>query len=98
MKVLFLLSVPVLLLGVVLALALRSNLARALGALSSQAVATALVLFSLLPTLRGRAPLEVVWPWPTPINSIAFRVDALGAFFLAWSLPMTLLGTAYAVG
>ena len=34
MKVLFLLSVPVLLLGVVLALALRSNLARALGALS----------------------------------------------------------------
>ena len=98
MKVLFLLSVPVLLLGVVLALALRSNLARALGALSSQAVATALVLFSLLPTLRGAAPLEVVWPWPSPINSIAFRVDALGAFFLAWSLPMTLLGTAYAVG
>jgi hydrogenase-4 component B len=98
MTVLFLLSVPVLLLGVVLALALRSNLTRALGALGSQAVATALVLFSLLPTLRGAAPLEVVWPWPSPINSIAFRVDALGAFFLAWSLPMTLLGTAYAVG
>jgi len=98
MNVLFLLSVPVLLLGVVLALALRSNLTRALGALSSQAVATGLVLFSLQPTLRGAAPLEVVWPWPSPINSIAFRVDALGAFFLAWSLPMTLLGTAYAVG
>ena len=27
-----------------------------------------------------------------------FRVDALGAFFLAWSLPLTLLGTIYAVG
>jgi hydrogenase-4 component B len=37
-------------------------------------------------------------PGHTHINSIAFRVDALGAFFLAWSLPMTLLGTAYAVG
>jgi len=98
MTVLFLLSVPVLLVGVALALALRSNLARALAALASQAAATALVLFSLLPTLRGGSVLEVVWPWPTPINSIAFRVDALGAFFLAWSLPMTLLGTAYAVG
>jgi hydrogenase-4 component B len=98
MTVLFLLSVPVLLVGVALAVALRSNLARALAALSSQATATGLVLVSLLPTLRGESALEVVWPWPRPINSIAFRVDALGAFFLAWSLPMTLLGTVYAVG
>lgn len=98
MTVIFLLSVPVLLIGVTLALALRSNLARALATLMSQATATGLVLVSLTPTLRGGSPLEVVWPWPKPINSIAFRVDALGAFFLAWSLPMTLLGTAYAVG
>jgi hydrogenase-4 component B len=98
MTVLFLLSVPVLLLGAGLTLALRSNRARALAALASQAVATLLVLMSLLPTLRGHAALEVVWPWPSPIHSIAFRVDALGAFFLAWSLPMTCLGTLYAVG
>jgi hydrogenase-4 component B len=69
-----------------------------MAALASQASATALVLVSLLPTLRGEAALEVVWPWPSPIHSIAFRVDALGAFFLAWSLPMTFLGTLYAVG
>lgn len=98
MTVLFLLSVPVLLVGVTFALALRSNFARALAALVSQAVASALVLVSLLPTLRGGDALEVVWPWPKPISSIAFRVDALAAFFLAWSLPMTLLGTTYAVG
>lgn len=98
MTALFLLSVPVLLLGVGLTLALRSNLARALAALASQATATVLVLVSLLPTLRGDVALEVVWPWPSPIHSIAFRVDALGAFFLAWSLPMTFLGTLYAVG
>lgn len=98
MTVLFLLSVPVLLIGAALALALRSNLARAVAALLSQATATGIVLVSLLPTLRGEAALEVVWPWPSPIHSIAFRVDALGAFFLAWSLPMTFFGTLYAVG
>lgn len=98
MPILFLLSVPVLLVGAALALALRSNLARALAALASQLVAGGLVLVSILPILRGGYALEVVWPWPSPINSIAFRVDALGAFFLAWSLPMTTLGTLYAVG
>ena len=98
MSALFLLSVPVLLFGAALALALRSNLARASATLVSQLVANAMVLVSIAPTLRGASALEVVWPWPTPINSIAFRVDALGAFFLAWSLPMTTLGTLYAVG
>jgi hydrogenase-4 component B len=29
---------------------------------------------------------------------VRFRLDALGAFFLSWSLPMTLLGAVYAVG
>jgi hydrogenase-4 component B len=98
MNMLFLLSVPALLLGAALALALRSNAARGAAALVSQAAATGMVLVSLLPTLCGRSALQIVWPWPTPINSIAFRVDALGAFFLAWSLPMTTLGTLYAYG
>lgn len=98
MTLLFLLSVPVLLVGALLSLALRSNRARAVAALISQSVGNGMVLLSLLPTLRGGDALEVVWPWPTPINSIAFRVDALGAFFLAWSLPMTTFGTLYAVG
>jgi len=98
MTVLFLLSVPVLLIGAALALALRSNLARGLAALISQVVSNAMIAVSLTPTLRGRGAMQIVWPWPNPIHSIAFRVDALGAFFLAWSLPMTTLGTLYALG
>ncbi|WP_437274503.1 proton-conducting transporter membrane subunit [Sorangium sp. So ce375] len=93
-----LLSVPVLLVGAALSLGLRSNRARSAAAIASQAIAAALVLASVAPILRGGEALEVVWRWPTPIDSMTFRVDALGAFFLAWSLPMTLLGTIYAVG
>ncbi|WP_437893031.1 proton-conducting transporter transmembrane domain-containing protein [Sorangium sp. So ce124] len=93
-----LLSVPVLLVGAALSLVLRSNGARSAAAIASQAIAAALVLARVAPVLRGGEALEIVWPWPTPIDSMAFRVDALGAFFLAWSLPMTLLGTIYAVG
>ncbi|WP_438037533.1 proton-conducting transporter transmembrane domain-containing protein [Sorangium sp. So ce128] len=93
-----LLSMPVLLVGAALSLGLRSNAARGAAAIASQAMAAALVLARAVPILRGGEALEIVWRWPTPIDSMAFRVDALGAFFLAWSLPMTLLGTIYAVG
>ncbi len=95
---LFLTSIPVLLLGVGLAAGLRSNRARGLAAIVTQAVATLLVLVSLAPILSGSSGIEVIWPWPAPIDRIAFRIDALGAFFLAWSLPMTLIGTLYAIG
>lgn len=87
-----------LLLGAGLAAGLRSNRARGLAALVTQAMAMLLVLVSIVPILSGGPSLEVIWPWPAPIDRIAFRLDALGAFFLAWSLPMTLLGTLYAVG
>ncbi|MEO8184425.1 MAG: proton-conducting transporter membrane subunit [Deltaproteobacteria bacterium] len=94
----FLLSVPVLVIGAALAVGLRSNRASAAISLATQAGAIVLVLTGIGPALfEGRA-LELVWPWPPPITTIAFRVDALGAFFLAWSLPMTFLGTVYAVG
>jgi hydrogenase-4 component B len=95
---LLLLSLPILLAGAALALGLRSNRASAAASLSSQAVATVLVLAGTFPLLRGGEAFTITWPWPPPIESITFRVDALGAFFLAWSLPMTLLGTLYAVG
>jgi hydrogenase-4 component B len=36
--------------------------------------------------------------WAYPVGTLRVRLDALGAFFLAWSLPMTLLGSLYAVG
>ena len=97
-SLLLLLSIPVLLAGAGLSLALRANAASGLVAVASQAVATALVLASVVPVLMGGPAIEVVSAWSMPIESIAFRVDALGAFFLSWSLPMTLLGTVYAIG
>jgi formate hydrogenlyase subunit 3/multisubunit Na+/H+ antiporter MnhD subunit len=36
--------------------------------------------------------------WAYPVGTLRLRLDALGAFFLAWSLPMTLLGSVYAAG
>jgi hydrogenase-4 component B len=94
----FLLSVPLLVVGAILAVALRSNRASAAVALTTQAGACILVLLSVGPTLLGGGAIELLWPWPPPITTIPFRVDALGAFFLSWSLPMTFLGTLYAVG
>jgi hydrogenase-4 component B len=95
---LLLTSIPVLLLGAGLAIGLRTNRDRALAAILTQGIATVLVLIAIVPVLMGEGSIEVIWPWPAPIEQIAFRVDSLGAFFLAWSLPMTLLGTIYAVG
>jgi len=94
----FLLSVPVLVVGALLAVGLRSNRASAAVALASQACACILVLLGVGRPLFGGAAIELLWPWPPPITTIPFRVDALGAFFLAWSLPLTLLGTLYAIG
>jgi hydrogenase-4 component B len=93
-----LLSVPVLVLGAAFALALRSNRASAAVAILTQALASVLVLAAVVPLLRGQAPVELSQSWSRPIETVTFRVDALGAFFLAWSLPMTLLGTIYASG
>jgi hydrogenase-4 component B len=94
-----LLAVPLLLGGAVLSLALRSNRAAAAIAVTTQLAATVLVSLGIAGLLTGRyALLELTWPWPLPIERIVFRVDALSAFFLAWSLPMTLLGTLYAIG
>lgn len=91
-------SLPVLLAGAVLALALRSNRASAAAALLSQAVASVCVLVGVAPVLRGGAPIQLVWIAPRPLELVQIRIDALGAFFLSWSLPLTLLGTIYAAG
>ena len=91
-------SIPILLIGAALALGLRTNRARAIAAIVSQGVAMVCVFVAIIPLLIDGGRLERVWAWPAPIDQIAFRVDALGVFFLAWSLPMTLLGTIYAHG
>lgn len=93
-----LLAGGILIVGAVLALALRTNAQRAIAALSTQVVAAALVLVAVVPVLAGGPPLTARWAWSYPVESIAVHVDALGAFFLAWSLPMTALGTLYATG
>ncbi len=88
----------VLLLGAALSLLLRGNAARGWAALGTQALATGLVLADVLPALRHGGELRITVAWSSPIESVAVHLDALGAFFLAWSLPMTLLGTLYATG
>jgi hydrogenase-4 component B len=71
---------------------------RAAAGLASQGVSLALVLSVALPVLFTGAPVEGAQAWAHPVGTLKVRLDALGAFFLAWSLPMTLLGSVYAVG
>lgn len=91
-------AVVVLLLGAAACLLPLRNRTRAGIGVVSQAVATALVVFTVTPVLLGGAPLTAELPWAYPVGTLRVRLDALGAFFLAWSLPMTLLGSIYAVG
>lgn len=78
-------------------LPLRNAQRAALGVVS-QALAMLLALWVAAPVLLGGAPLEGELAWAHPVGTLRLRLDALGAFFLAWSLPMTLLGSVYAVG
>jgi len=87
-----------LLLGAVLALVVRGNSLRAWLAIASQAVASAAVLWAVVPVLLGAAPLTAVVPWPAPLGDVRLQIEALDAFFLCFSLPMTLLGSIYALG
>jgi len=87
-----------LLAGAVFALVLRSNVQRGLASVVSQAAATVCVLWVVIPVLGGAPELHASLNWSYPVETVAAHLDALGAFFLSWSLPMTLLGTIYALG
>jgi hydrogenase-4 component B len=87
-----------LIVGAILALALPRNGLRAAAALGSQALACVLALLPVVGVLDKGVAIEGAWSWSYPVEVIALRIDALSAFFLVWSLPMTLLGTVYAVG
>ena len=91
-------AVLVLLLGAAGCLLPLRNATRAGIGVASQGVATALALWAVVPVLAGGASLAADLPWAYPVGTLRLRLDALGAFFLAWSLPMTLLGSLYAVG
>lgn len=98
MTAMFLWGLPLLIVGALAAAALRSNRASAAVALVTQGLALAVVLPGLAPIALGAPAFEARWRWSAPVESISIRVDALSAFFLCWSLPMTLLGTVFAVG
>ena len=74
------------------------NRVRAALGLCSQAIAMGLVWSVAIPVLMGGPEVAGGISWAHPIGALHFRLDALGAFFLVWSLPMTLLGSVYAVG
>ena len=95
---LLLLGVVTLATGAVLSLLLPGNRLRVAANLTLQAVATTLILTQSIPILLGAEKLVNELPWSYPVEKIDLRLDALGAFFLTFSLPMTLLGTVYAVG
>jgi hydrogenase-4 component B len=83
--------------GIAIACKRRHALAGA-AAVVSQVVASAFVLAACIPILAGAPAVSASAPWSFPIDVVTVKLDALGAFFLAWSLPMTALGTVYAVG
>ena len=91
-------AVLVLMLGGGLCLLPAPNKIRVSLGLFSQVVATGLVWWAVFPVLFGAPMITGELAWAHPIGALRFRLDALGAFFLAWSLPMTLLGSLYAVG
>jgi len=92
------LAVLALILGAGLCLLNTSNRIRAGLGLLSQTIATGLVWSVAIPVMMGGPEVSGGMHWAYPIDAIHFRLDALGAFFLVWSLPMTLLGSIYAVG
>ena len=91
-------AVLVLLLGAGLCLLPLRNATRAGIGVASQVLATGIVWATVSPVLFGGPPLVGELAWAYPVGTLRVRLDALGAFFLAWSLPMTLAGSVYAVG
>lgn len=91
-------SALVLLAGAMGCLGIRGNRRRAWVSIFSQAIASLIILGQVLPVLMGGPDLRAELQWTYPIGRIGIHIDALGAFFLAFSLPMTLLGTIYAKG
>ena len=96
--ILVLASVVFLLAGAVLSLSLPKNLWRAWVSIGSQAFASVCILIPTVPILLGGPELRGELFWSFPVDRIGLRIDALGAFFLAFSIPMTLLGSIYALG
>jgi hydrogenase-4 component B len=84
--------------GLLLALGLPTNRARIAAALVTQAIAAACTTTLAAQVLATGQPRQLAIPWSYPVEQLTLVVDPLSAFFLAWSLPMTFLGSIYASG
>ncbi|MDP3136624.1 MAG: proton-conducting membrane transporter, partial [Burkholderiaceae bacterium] len=92
------LAVLILLVGAGACLIPMRSAAQAGVSLLSQSLAMGVLGLPIFTVLSGGAPVVSDMAWAYPMGVLRTRLDPLGAFFLAWSLPMTLLGSVYAVG
>ncbi len=95
---LLLIAILALLIGALLALVVKGNPLRAWIAVASQALASVLVLAQVLPVLLGAPPVTAALDWSPPLGEVRLEIEALDAFFLCFSLPLTLLASIYALG
>jgi hydrogenase-4 component B len=84
--------------GGLLAVVLPDNRLRVSVNLLTQAFACGCILTETIPILLGGDIMTGVLPWSYPVERIDLRLDPLGAFFLTFSLPLTFLGSIFAVG
>ncbi len=87
-----------LLIGAIACIALPGNRLRAAVGILSQVVATLLVLGAVVPVLGHQPAIIAQLNWSYPVDLILLRLDGLGALFLTFSMPLTLLGAVYAYG
>lgn len=91
-------GVLLLIASAVLPLAVPGNRQRVAANLVAQSLACGFLLSQTVPILLGGPPLAGAIEWSYPVERIDLRIDPLAAFFLTFSLPLTLLGSVYAVG
>ncbi len=84
--------------GVVFSVSLPNNRVQVWANLASQLIACCLILSRTIPILLGGEDYAEVMPWSFPVEMIPVEINAVSAFFLTFSLPMTFLGSVFAVG
>lgn len=84
--------------GAILSIVLPNNRVRVTVNLVAQAIACICVLLETIPVLLTGEAVRGSMAWSFPVERIDLEVNSIGAFFLSFSLPMTFLGSIYAVG
>ncbi len=87
-----------LLIGAALSVLIPRNRVQVWVNLASQLIACVLVVSVTAPILMGGESFVRVLPWSYPVESIRIEINAISAFFLTFSMPMTFLGSLFAVG